>query len=273
MKTGQGGYLEDLENAYLYAFLNAPSGPLVVIRAQAFSYPDTFAGAPVMPSGKDMRYWSVCSYDPVSQRNYACTPDFRAAPQGGAYTIVVSTPANKPPQLCGAIWLPFGPAAQSLLIFRNQLGSSPYSVQKVQLGHETAMGAYYPAAHYMDQAAYKGQVCGISDAATTTPDNTAAPSGDQVPNGGDVPPADLGWGGGYAGFDIGGALPADAAAPSADGSAGPPGDSGMDVTEGAVLAATARAQREPTGNLPLGLSLAALVLGTLGIGVRRKLAA
>ncbi|HEX6349826.1 MAG TPA: hypothetical protein VF160_10610 [Candidatus Dormibacteraeota bacterium] len=261
MKTGSGGYLEDLENAYLYTFLNAPSGPLVVIQAQALSYPNTYAGAPTMPGPTDVRYWSICSYDPVSQRNYACTPDFRTAPQLGGYTVVVSTPANKPADLCGATWLPFGPAAQSLLIFRNQLGVSPYSVQNVQVGQETAMGAYYPAARYLDQAGYRRQVCGIDESAT--------PPADQ--------PTDYGQGAAFDGFgafgDYGG-LGFDAGAGAMDPGDQAPADT-ADTSgdqQGAVLAAHAARPPLRSGNLPLGLALAALFVGLGAVSVRRKLA-
>lgn len=258
MKTGQGGYLEDLENAYLYTFLNQGGGPLTVIQARALTYPSTQLGAPVMPAATDVRYWSLCSYDPASQRELGCAADYQAAPSGGTYTVVVSTPANRPADLCGAAWLPFGPNLQSLLIFRNQLGTSPYTVQGTQLGHETAMGAYYPAARYLDRQGFAQTVCGAGTPAGAADDSGAAFSGDW-----------LGSDGGYgvAGPDSFGGLPP---VPSSDADAGSVVDE--PAPEFGEVRAAHRALPAPTGNLPLGLAVSALVVVGLAVFVRARVA-
>ena len=162
-KTGTGGLLEDLENAYLFTVLNANFGPLFVIDAQAFSYPPTYDGEPVMAGGTDVRYWSFCSYDTYSQRNYACLADYEADPaRSGHYLIVVSDAAHKPADLCGATWLPFGPMNESLLIYRNQLGVSPLSIQAVDPAADNApavMGGYYPGGSFMTRAQFAAAYC------------------------------------------------------------------------------------------------------------------
>ena len=316
MATGQGGYLEDLENAYLYSFANLASAPLVVIQARSLSYPDTSSGKGPMPGGTDVRYWSICTYDAPTQRNYGCAADQQLAPAGGAYTVVVSTPANRPADLCGATWLPFGGGPQALLIFRNQLGTAPYTVQHVTLGHEQDMGAYYPAAAYMDQAGYATGICGHAPPASTgglpgLPSGTSTPvGGTPVTNAGPgsaPPPSGSGSGSGhhpdypvvgnlgtygdwYGGmdfslgdpslFDLGIAGDGMDAAIGADGESSAFGDLGTpdqpdaaSSDQGAVNGEFSLAGARHHGNPPLGISLGALVLGALGVLVRRRLLA
>jgi hypothetical protein len=162
-KTGTGGLLEDLENAYLFAVLNASFGPLFVVEAQGFSYPPTQDGQPVMAGGTDMRYWSFCSYDTYTQRNYACLADYDADPNlTGHHLIVVSDAAHKPANLCGASWLPFGPLNESLLIYRNQLAVSPLSIQAVDPAADNApqvMGGYYPGGRFLTEPDFTAQYC------------------------------------------------------------------------------------------------------------------
>jgi hypothetical protein len=162
-KAGTGGLLEDLENAYLFTVLNASFGPLFVIDAQAFSYSPTSHGEPVMTGGTDVRYWSFCSYDTYTQRNYACLADFETDPnENGHYLVVVSDSANKPGNLCGASWLPFGPLGESLLVYRNQLAVSPLSIQGVDPAADNApsvMGGYYPGGRFMTQEQFTAQYC------------------------------------------------------------------------------------------------------------------
>lgn len=163
-KTGYGGYLEDAENAYLYTLVNNKHG-VVVIHALAMTHPFTLDGEHVMGSG-DVRYWSFCSYEPTTQRVYGCLADeIPPLDATGAYTVVVSTPADRPANAtaaCGVSWLPFGPTSTALLIFRNLLADPafPYSVQKAGYGTEAAdMGAYYPAASYADPARFTTSSC------------------------------------------------------------------------------------------------------------------
>jgi hypothetical protein len=161
--TGTGGLLEDLENAYLFTVLNARFGPLFVIDAEAFSYPQTYQGQPAMAQGADVRYWSFCSYDTYTQRNYACLADYQADPtESGHYLIVVSDEAHRPADLCGATWLPFGPMNEALLIYRNQLGVSPLSIQAVDPAKDDApqvMGGYYPGGAFMTAGAFTAKYC------------------------------------------------------------------------------------------------------------------
>src|SRR5947207_1177625 len=57
---GSGGFLSNLDNAYVYAFISQGFGPLVVFRGKAPTFAATYPNAPIMPSGVQLRYWSFC---------------------------------------------------------------------------------------------------------------------------------------------------------------------------------------------------------------------
>ncbi|MHB8572593.1 MAG: hypothetical protein ACYDAY_06505 [Candidatus Dormibacteria bacterium] len=158
-----GGFIQNLDNAYIFTFLNRAygSGPegdsVVVVRAKAPTFADTFGGTATMPTAGQLRYWSLCSDEGLSQRVFGCLTDDQAILDAfGYFTLVLSTPADRPAtadSLHGVNWLPFGPANDNVLILRNMLPESqsafPYAVQYVDYGHEQDMGAYFPMTCYL----------------------------------------------------------------------------------------------------------------------------
>lgn len=165
-RGGSGGFLSNLHNAYLSAGLNKTHGAVVVTRLRAPGFPDTRPGAPVMPAA-DLRYWSLCSNDPATQRFVACANDDRAVVGGDGFaTFVVSTPANRPAnarRACGVNWLPWGPNARNVLIYRHMLPSPAFydrSIQRAQFEHEAAtMGDYFPVSSYVTKAQAEASGC------------------------------------------------------------------------------------------------------------------
>ncbi|MCA1832982.1 MAG: hypothetical protein ABR548_09305 [Actinomycetota bacterium] len=148
-----GGFLNNLDNNYISAVTSSGHGPLLILRAKLPTTPQTWRSSPVMESG-ELRYWSLCTNEPVSQRYYACLPDDQVKlDDGGYFTIVVSTLANRPAAFgadgngcVAANWLPAGPLS-TLLIIRNMLPQPTfsYSIQNAGYGTEaTNMGEYFP---------------------------------------------------------------------------------------------------------------------------------
>ncbi len=158
-RGGSGGFLSNIHNAYLSAGLNKSIGPVVVTRFRAPTFPDTRPNAATMPGGQ-LRYWSVCSNDPATQRFIGCINDDRAKVADGFATFVVSTPANKPS--CASNWLPWGPNARNVVIYRHML-PDPLFTQAIQFAtweHEAAtMGDYFPRSFYTTKAAYETSGC------------------------------------------------------------------------------------------------------------------
>ena len=153
---GSGGFLSNLDNAYVYAFVSRGFGPLVVFHGKAPTFAATYPNAPTMPSGVQLRYWSLCQNDPITQRYVGCRRDDQARVDSqGNYTIVVSPPAAWPAaaqRRCPtASWIPWGPQPDGVMIYRHMLPDPSFAqaIQNVSYGQErTQMGAYYPTGRY-----------------------------------------------------------------------------------------------------------------------------
>ncbi len=165
------GFFSDRNTAYVYAPTSRGFGPLVVIRGRAPSFPNTRPPAVKMPSAKQVRYFSFCQYDPLSQRVIDCRSDDEIPiDRHGDYTVVVSTPADRPSNAtahCGVAWVAWGPQTQGLLIYRQLLGSPAFAQSIAHVGapgHEQpVMGAYYPTASYLpDRAAFQSRGCAVA---------------------------------------------------------------------------------------------------------------
>jgi hypothetical protein len=153
---GSGGFLSNLDNAYVYASISRGFGPIVVFHGKAPTFAATYPSAPVMPSGAQLRYWSFCQNDPYTQRYIGCRRDDQVrVDRNGNYTLVVSQPADWPKaaqKRCRASsWIPWGPQPHGVMIYRHMLPDPGFAeaIQRVSRGQERAqMGAYYPTGHY-----------------------------------------------------------------------------------------------------------------------------
>jgi hypothetical protein len=153
---GSGGFLSNLDNAYVYAFIARGFGPIVAFHGRAPSYAATYPNAAVMPSGVQLRYWSFCQNDPFTQRYVGCRRDDQVTvARHHDYTIVVSQPSAWPAaaqKRCrSASWIPWGPQPHGVMIYRHMLPAPSFAqaIQNVSYGQERSqMGAYYPTGRY-----------------------------------------------------------------------------------------------------------------------------
>jgi hypothetical protein len=164
-RTPGGGFLDNPDNNYIFALVRPAAGTAVVIHARLPIFPHTFQGQPVMGAGQ-LRYWSLCSNEAATERFYACLVDDQVATDStGAYTLVVSSAADRPHNArpaCGINWLPTGPAPDTVLILRNMLPAPSFSrsVQSARYGHEAQdMGPYFPTTRYSTVAAVEALGC------------------------------------------------------------------------------------------------------------------
>jgi hypothetical protein len=162
-----GGYLENLDNKYISALLNADYfGPVIVIRSRIPTTPNTYEREPTMGDGQ-LRYWSMCTNDPISTRFYGCIMDDNAVRlnAAGDYCLVISAAANRPRNADlkhGVNWLPYGPLHTDVAIERNMLPRADFAqaIQKATYGQERAtLGPYYPAATYSTVANFERSGC------------------------------------------------------------------------------------------------------------------
>jgi hypothetical protein len=155
-RFGEGGFLSNLDNAYVYSFITRGFGPLVVYRGKGPTFAATYPNAAVMPSGVQLRYWSFCQNDPFTQRYVGCRRDDQVrVDRSGNYTIVVSQPGDWPKaaqnRCRAASWIPWGPQPQGVMIYRHMLPDPGFAeaIQNVTHGQEAGqMGAYYPTGRY-----------------------------------------------------------------------------------------------------------------------------
>jgi len=158
------GIYPNRDNAYLASIANYQPGKVIVVRGKAPTTPDTQAGqSPATPS--QLRYWSFCTNEyrkpyPVS----FCTIDHEAPlDASGYYTIVVSTPGERPTTATtanGIDWVDWGSTSTNLLMaFRHMLPDPGFTqtvknVAPGQLASEV-MGEYTPVAKYCDKATFE----------------------------------------------------------------------------------------------------------------------
>jgi len=155
-QTGGGElFWSNRDSAYMRLQLSRSYGNLVVFRAKAPTFPDTSAGQPVTAPSQ-VRYWSICEYDLLTQRYVACSPDYRTPLDSqGDFTVVVSDPANRPANATaanGITWLPWGPYYDGMPFYRQMLPSADFTntIADVPQGTDpqSVEGAYYPASAY-----------------------------------------------------------------------------------------------------------------------------
>lgn len=179
---GSGGFLSNKDNQYVSASIDRGHGDVVVTRMKVASFPDTRSGATTMPGGQ-LRYWSLCQNDPLTQRFIACLNDDRTVVDSDGFaTFVVSPAALRPATAtaeCGVNWIPWGLNPRGLLILRNMLPDPGFTaaIQNATADREQeTMGAYFPTSrYYADPAAYDARVgCHPDD--TPPPVDAGSPS-------------------------------------------------------------------------------------------------
>ena len=166
--------------------------PLLVVKFFAPTFPDTQNGVPPYTAGEQVRYWSLCTNEPLTTAVSRCVPDDRAATQNGYTTIVISDPSNQPSASVlsqwGATWLAWGameystdflynmnyqPLAStdgafyySVLIYRQTLASSSFTQSMANVSklppsqRKAAMGAYWPVSGYCTAAQFQSAGAG-----------------------------------------------------------------------------------------------------------------
>ncbi|HEY0975335.1 MAG TPA: hypothetical protein VGE57_12645 [Solimonas sp.] len=154
-----GGFLSNVDNAYVTAMMSRERGTMYVVRARAPRHAQAPHEAPLGPA--QVRYWSLCTNEFVTQRYVGCLSDFEVPlDREGYFTLVVSDPGERPLNATtehGMAWLPWGAVfPDSVLIYRHMLPSTHFAeaVQNVPYGTPPieVMGQYLPQVVYCDRA-------------------------------------------------------------------------------------------------------------------------
>lgn len=154
-----GGFLSNVDNAYITTMASRDKGSLYIVRAKAPSHAQPPAEAPL--GNAQLRYWSLCANEFVTQRFTACLHDSQVPlDRNGYFTLVVSDPDQRPDNVIdanGLAWLPWGaPYYDSVFIYRHMLPSPHFAeaVQNIPYGTppQDVMGEYFPQVAYCDRA-------------------------------------------------------------------------------------------------------------------------
>jgi hypothetical protein len=175
------GQWSNIDNAYVTATVDRRLGPsadghdIVVLRGRMPTTPRTHRRDSVMEGGTQLRYWSLCQMESmVTTRTVDCVYDEQVPlDNGGFYTIVVSTPEDRPANAtsrCGTAWLDWGKDGDGagrptygLLMIRNMLPDPAFAeaIQNVSAPDAAArvMGPYLASAAYMRKSQFEEEGC------------------------------------------------------------------------------------------------------------------
>ncbi len=187
--NGLDGNLNDTYmTAYLSRdFMTASGTNLVVVRFLAPLFPDTQAGIPSYAAGQQVRYWSLCTDEPLATAVSRCVPDDQAASRNGYVTFVISDPSSRPSanvlSRYGATWIAWGALQYAgdflydrnyqqmtsaggafyynALVYRQTLASPSFTQSMANIAtlppsqQRAAMGAYWPVSGYCTSAQFQ----------------------------------------------------------------------------------------------------------------------
>jgi hypothetical protein len=190
-------YYPSQDNTYLSAIIDRSllkgsfRFDMVVIKMKAPSFADTQAGVPPY-APTNVRFWSICSDEPITSSVVRCIPDNKAKSVNGFVTFVISDPSRAPTDAVlnqwGATWLPWGALLPTdsitnargktltnddgvffynLILYRQTLADPKWlqSIENVsklpRADRRTAMGDYWPLIGYCTIEAFNanGAAC------------------------------------------------------------------------------------------------------------------
>lgn len=151
--TGGGGFLSNVHNDYTTSAFARRYGNLFLLRAKAPNFRDKKG---VTFGQEQMRYWSICQNEFVTQRYTDCSADKDTVLDAdGYFTVAVSDTAERPTQATsaqGITWLPWGAYPDGLLLYRQMLVDDNFkqAIKRVPQGTDIndVMGEFAPQTTY-----------------------------------------------------------------------------------------------------------------------------
>lgn len=157
--SGFAGFFSTKNNRYVSTMISHGLGRVVIVRGRAPRH----VGGEGVPQ---LRYWSVCQNEFLTQRVVACVPDEQAVlDDEGYYHIVISDPAAKPATAepaRGYNWLPWGFYYDGMVIVRNLLPAPDFAeaFHNIPRGTDpvSVSGEYFPQGSYCTKAVFDAAV-------------------------------------------------------------------------------------------------------------------
>lgn len=157
--SGSGGFLSNIHNAYTTTAFDRSGGSIALVRGKA----PTYRGQDGVEFGEEqLRYWSLCANEFITQRFTDCAADFQVPlDDQGYFTVVISDPADRPANATaenGFLWLPWGPYPDQLLLYRHMLHNPDFNeaIQNVEKGDELGqtMKDFAPVGIYCEPSVF-----------------------------------------------------------------------------------------------------------------------
>lgn len=181
------GLGENVDASYVYAPVTRAQGVVLVLRAERPTSPTTTAGDDEMGEG-DLRYWSLCAARPDTSIISCLYDEEIPSADDGTFTVVVTTPENRPPATTDAdvAWLPAAEDGTTLIVLRHVLPAPDFdhAVQRIEGDEvEAALGAYLPTPTFYETVEdYEASLPEPAAPEPTAPDPvTAASDEDGLP--------------------------------------------------------------------------------------------
>jgi len=162
----QGDLFINRDNAYAIALTDFRYGEVLVLTGIAPSYPMTWNGQRHARHGQ-VRYWSLCSYRPPSDRSASCLADeMIELDKSRRYKVVVS-PRNLRPKNaraeCGIGWVESMTESTGALLLRhvapaNGFTNTTSGLSSSQLAGPV-LGLFEPVGHYASKASVETLGC------------------------------------------------------------------------------------------------------------------
>lgn len=113
--------LANADVQYLATFFSKRHGNILVVRARTLTTANSRAGEPISTPGKDVRLFTLCTYNIWSGSARHCMLDHDLRVDGGGfYTLIVSEETDRPSNLAdvAATWIDWGPYLDGQLTYR-----------------------------------------------------------------------------------------------------------------------------------------------------------
>lgn len=161
--AGAANLYPNPDNTYVATILKYAPGQIVVVQGTSPTFPNTAKGEQVT-GGEQVRYWSLCTNEyrkPYPVSSCVADQDITLAADG-TYTIVVSTPEDRPANATvanGITWLDWGSTKVDNLLFMRQMLAAPDFTQaasNIEPGGLAfpVMGPYTPKGTYCSTATF-----------------------------------------------------------------------------------------------------------------------
>ena len=128
---------------------------VAVIRFKAPTFVNTHSGTGVYPSGKQVRYWSMCGADMTKGLTFGCVPDYKSKIDSNGYVTIVVSSNEKVRSMAASQGYDFildkraSGATTASFIYRNMLPEAGFQANSMYKGEYLPGGRICSSAEYL----------------------------------------------------------------------------------------------------------------------------